>query len=53
MKYIKWLELPHVSYWKNRWVRRVMIVLTLPQELIRANYSVFAGAALWWKQPNT
>jgi hypothetical protein len=47
--------LPHVSVYKRRWVRRIMIVVTTPQELVRALAytlsSVFAGAAHWWRQP--
>jgi len=48
---LKYIELPHVSVYKRRWVRRLMILITIPQEVVRAIYGVFLGAALWWKQP--
>ena len=51
LKLLKYIELPHVATYKSRWVRRIMIVVTTPQELVRAVYYVFCGAALWWKQP--
>ena len=48
---LKYIELPHVGTYKRRWVRRIMIVAAAPQELVRAVYGVFRGAAYWWKQP--
>lgn len=46
---LKLFELPHISTYKRRWLRRVMIVLTLPQEVARAVYHTFALARVWWK----
>lgn len=44
----------HVGTYERRWVRRLMIVANMPQELIRATYhawkGVFTGAAFWWRQ---
>jgi hypothetical protein len=51
MKLLKYIELPHMAVYKRRWVRRLMIPLTIPQEIVRAIYGVFWGAAFWWKQP--
>ena len=31
---LKYIELPHVSTYKRRWVRRIMIVVTFPQALV-------------------
>ena len=49
MSILKYLKMPHISYWKRRWVRRIMIVIALPQEIVRAIYSVFWHAVYWWK----
>ena len=51
MKLLKYIELPHMAVYKWRWVRRLMIPLTIPQEIVRAIYGVFWGAAFWWKAP--
>ena len=51
IKLMKHIELPHVSTYKHRWLRRVMIVLTTPQEIVRAVYHTFVGAKYWWVQP--
>jgi hypothetical protein len=45
------MQLPHMSTYKRRWVRRIMIPITIPQEIVRAIYHVFYGAAVWWKAP--
>ena len=45
---LKYFELPHISTYKARWLRRVMIAITIPQEIVRAIYGVFCGAKLWW-----
>jgi len=47
--FIKKFDLPHISTYKSRWVRRVVIVLTLPLEVARAIYSTCYCAGVWWK----
>lgn len=49
LKLLKYIELPHVGTYERRWMRRIMIVLTLPQELVRAVYGVFRAAAYSWR----
>ena len=39
--FLKKFELPHISVYKWRWLRRVMIVVTMPQEVARAIYHTF------------
>lgn len=51
MKFLKLFELPHVSTYKWRWLRRVMIVVTFPQEAARAIYQTYGFAKLWWNAP--
>ena len=51
IKLLKRIELPHVSVYKRRWLRRVMIVLTTPQEIARAVYHTVLGAKYWWDHP--
>lgn len=48
---LKYIQVPHVSTYERRWARRLMIVVATPQELIRAVFNVFKGAAYWWRQP--
>ena len=48
---LKYIDLPHVSVYKRRWVRRIMIVVTTPWALAHAVHDTFVGAAYWWKQP--
>ena len=46
-------KLPHISTYKNRSVRRCMILLTLPIEIVLVTfwgiYDVLRGAYCWWK----
>jgi hypothetical protein len=51
LKLLSYIELPPVQSYKRRWVRRIMIPLTIPQELLRSAYYVFASAAFCWRQP--
>lgn len=44
-------RLPHVASYKRRWVRRSVIVLTLPVELVRSAILTFHCAGFWWRQP--
>jgi len=44
----KKLELPHVSIYKNRWLRRLMIIVMMPQEVARATYHLCGEAKVWW-----
>ncbi|MHC2466981.1 hypothetical protein ACVIHD_005993 [Bradyrhizobium embrapense] len=53
MSVLKLFELPHVSIYRRRWVRRVMIVLTIPQEVARAVMGTLRAAAFWRKQPQS
>lgn len=53
INFLKKFELPHIYTYKWRWLRRVMIVITTPQEVARAVYSVFLGAKLWWNWDGT
>lgn len=46
--FIKQFELPHISTYKWRWLRRVMIVVMMPQEVSRAIYHVICCAKVWW-----
>jgi hypothetical protein len=48
---LKYITLPPVTAYKRRWVRRIMIIVTFPQELVRVTYYTFVGAAFWWRQP--
>jgi hypothetical protein len=48
---LKYITLPHVSTYKRRWVRRIMIIVTLPQAFIHANYMMIVGAIRWWRAP--
>jgi hypothetical protein len=48
-KLLKLIELPHITTYKRRWVRRVMIIVTFPQEAVRAVYHTGRLASLWWK----
>jgi hypothetical protein len=52
MSILKYITLPHVGVYKRRWVRRIMIVVTTPQEIVRAVYGVLWGAVYWWRQPS-
>lgn len=52
IKLLKLLELPHITAFKSRGVRRLMILITIPQELLRANVNVFRLAAYWWRWEN-
>jgi hypothetical protein len=51
--FIKKFELPHLSTYKRRWVRRVMIVVTMPQEIARAIYHTFSAAKACWNWGDT
>jgi hypothetical protein len=53
INFLKKFELPHISTYKWRWLRRVMIVLTLPQEVARATYQTFRLAGVWWNWDGT
>ena len=48
---LKYITLPHVSTYERRWLRRIMIIVSLPPELVRVTYLTFSAARLWWKQP--
>ena len=48
INFLKHFELPHVYTYKWKWLRRVMIVITFPQEVARAIYHVFVAAKSWW-----
>jgi hypothetical protein len=50
---LKYFELPHVSKYKWKWLRRVMIVITFPQEIVRGIYQVYGFAKLWWNWDGT
>jgi hypothetical protein len=52
-KLLKLIELPHVMTHKSKWLRRIMITIMIPQELVRAVYGVFASAAMWWQWDGT
>jgi len=45
------VKLPHVSTYKRRWVRRIMIVVSFPKAIFQALRGVFRGASFWWNQP--
>lgn len=45
------MKLPHISKWERLWVRRLMIVVSLPWELFRASYTVLWHAHWWWVLP--
>jgi hypothetical protein len=51
LKLLSYIELPHVGTYKRRWVRRIMIVITTPQEAARAVYHTICAAAFWWRLP--
>jgi hypothetical protein len=48
LNFLKRFELPHITVYKRRGVRRVMIILTLPQEVARAIFGTFYAAKCWW-----
>jgi hypothetical protein len=52
-KLLKYLEVPHITKFKWQWLRRVMIIISFPQETVRAIYGVFCGAKLWWNWDGT
>jgi hypothetical protein len=43
--------LPHISAYKRRWVRRIMIVVTFPQGVVQVISGLLSDAAYWWRQP--
>lgn len=45
------INLPHVSTYEKRWVRRLMIGVNFPREIYFALKGVCVGAAYWWNQP--
>jgi hypothetical protein len=53
INFFKRFELPHIATYKWQWLRRVMITITIPQELARAVYGVFVGARIWWNWDGT
>jgi hypothetical protein len=44
--------LPHITVYRRRWVRRIMICVHIPYELALAIAGVFRGARFWWCQPD-
>lgn len=52
---LKYLTLPHISVYKRRWVRRIMIFVTLLPEILmacgHATKCVISGAYTWWHLP--
>jgi hypothetical protein len=53
LNFLKQFELPHISTYKWRWLRRVVIVATLPLEVARAIYHTCYCAGVWWKWDGT
>lgn len=53
IKFLKYFELPHIASYKWKWLRRVMIVITFPQEAVRAVYQCGCLAKLWWNWDGT
>jgi hypothetical protein len=49
LKLLKYIELPCINTYKRRWVRRIMILISTPQELVRGSYHTIQGAILLWK----
>jgi hypothetical protein len=53
IKFLKLIELPHVFTYKWKWMRRVMIIITFPQEIVRAIYQTYCNARPWWNWDGT
>lgn len=51
MSFLESFPLPNVNSFESRWVRRTLIVLYFPLELLRVFCLVTRDAARAWKQP--